>query len=347
MLMIPARLALCVLASLLFLTPPLQAAESEDLLWPRIAAGMRIVDGEAPETVTWARHYAKRPQQFAQMLSRSEPFLWYIVEAVELRDMPLELALLPAVESGFDPQAHSRSKARGLWQFIPATARGFGLRENATYDARRDAVASTRAALDYLQQLNRRFDSWLLALAAYNVGGAHLARAMREQEQDNFWLLDLPAETREHVPRLLGIALLIQQPARFGVELPPIPNRPSAEMIYLDRPRDLKRATEHADVPIETLEHYNPGLKSLSNSGDKRVVLLPPQDADRLRDQLARREYRPSQPKQIEHVIAPGDSLWQIARHYKVSVAQLREWNRLSERQTLRPGRTLLVRLSS
>ena len=340
------RLA-CLALALLIVAPSIHAAVDQDLLWPRIAQGMRIVDGEEAETVTWARHYAQRPQQFAQMLARAEPFLWYIVEAVELRDMPLELALLPAVESGFDSQAHSHRQARGLWQFVPATARGFGLRESAHYDARRDAVASTRAALNYLQQLNRRFDSWLLALAAYNLGGAHLSRAMQEQQQGNFWLLDLPVETREHVPRLLGIALLIQQPERFGVELPPIPNRPSASMIYLDSPRDLRRAIANAGIPAQTLGQYNPGLKNSSNTSGKRVVLLPPVEAERLRDELARRDYKPRETPRIQHIVAPGDSLWQIARHYKVSVRQLREWNSLGEKQALRPGRPLVVRVDS
>lgn len=335
--------ALILLLPAIFGTRPADAQPDGETLWPRIAQGMRIVDGEEPETVTWARRYARDPQQFRQILERAQPFLWYIVEAVELREMPLELALLPAVESGFDPQAHSPRRARGLWQFVPTTGKGFGLRENAHYDARRDVVASTRAALDYLQKLNQRYGSWLLALAAYNVGGGALNKAIRNAGHDNFWNLSLPAETRAHVPRLLGVALLIQQPERFGVSLPDIPNHPAADMVYLDRPTDLESAIVNAQIPAQTLEQYNPGLKTLSDSSSKRVVLLPHDDAQRLREALASRDYEPRPAREIEHVIAAGDSLWEIARYYKVSVAQLMQWNQLDARTRLRLGRRLRV----
>lgn len=340
----------CVIALLLVAvaSPVVQANSAEELIWPRIAQGMRIVDAEEPETVTWARYYAERPHQFNQMLARAEPFLWYIVEAVELREMPLEIALLPAVESGFNPHARSQSKAQGLWQFVPRTGKSLGLRQTAHYDGRRDVVASTKAALDYLQRLNRRFDSWLLALAAYNVGDTFLARAIRTRGDNKFWNLELPTETREHVPRLLGVALLIKQPLRFGVELPPVRNQPAAEMIYLDGPRDLGRAIAKANISIETVEQFNPGLKNLSNSSGKRVLLLPREDAIKLRAELAHRQYTPTRaPKDVEHVIASGDSLWMIARQYQVSVAQLRLWNELRADSKLRPGRTLRVQIAS
>lgn len=347
-----ARLFICVLLA----AAPLAHANSDsgaeaaadgDSIWPRIAQGMRIVDPEEPETVTWARWYAKHPDQFSQILARSQPFMWYIVEAVELRDMPLELALLPAVESGFNPQAQSQKKARGLWQFVPTTGKSLGLRENAFYDGKCDVVASTRAALDYLQSLNRRYDSWLLALAAYNVGSRNLSNSIKQAGNDVFWGLKLPKETREHVPRLLGVALLIKQPERFGVTLPPMPAKPEAEMIYLDGPTDLESAGADAGIEQETLEFYNPGLKQLSNTSSKRVVLLPALEAASLRTVLAAGSYKAKPAKQVEHVIARGDSLWVIARQYKVSVAQLREWNQLDAKTRLKPGRTLRVLLAS
>lgn len=344
---LPARCALAALILLLGAALPAHAEQSDATLWARIAQGMRIVDGEEPETVTWARYYANQPLRLQQTLERARPFLWYIVEATELRDMPLELALLPAVESGFDPQAHSPRRARGLWQFVPVTGKGFGLGENRHYDARRDVVASTRAALDYLQALNRKHGSWLLALAAYNVGSGALNQAIRSAGHDNFWRLRLPAETRAHVPRLLGIALLIQQPARFGVTLPDLSNRPAADMIYLERPVDLASAISAAGVASETLEQFNPGLKTLSDSSDKRVVLLPHEDAERLRAVLAASEYAPQPVREVEHVVAAGDSLWVIARHYKVSVAQLMQWNQLDAKTRLALGRRLRVVLDS
>jgi membrane-bound lytic murein transglycosylase D len=305
---------------------------------------MRIVDPEQPDTVVEARRYARDPARFAQMLARSEPFLWFIVEAVELREMPLEIALLPAVESGFDPHAHSPAQARGLWQFVPWTGRAMGLQQSRHYDARRDPVASTRAALAYLSRLHQRFGDWLLALAAYNVGDARLERAIRDQGTRVFWDLDLPAETRAHVPRLLGVALAVQHPERFGVALPALPNRQAAEFVMLEGPRDLERAAAAAGVAAESLERYNPGLLTARNSRGKHSVLLPPAEAARLRAALASGHYVPApEPREQEHVVAPGDSLWTIARRYRVSVQQLARWNDLAPRAVLRPGRRLLI----
>lgn len=332
--------------SALLTAPSALAGESADLIWPRIAAGMQIVDGEQAETVTWARHYARHPTQLSAMLARAEPFLWYIVEAVELREMPLEIALLPAIESGFNPQARSQDQARGLWQFVPSTGRAYGLRENRHYDAKRDPVASTRAALTYLQKLHRQFDNdWLLALAAYNFGGRALNESIERTGSRNFWLLDLPRETREHIPRLLGLALLIQQPERFGVELPPIRNQHAAELVALESARDLERAALRAGVEPDLIERYNPGLKTLSNTQGKSILLLPPEQATRLRAELAKREYRPKKaPPGTQHVVARGESLWTIARRYNTTVSQLREWNDLNPRAVLRPGRKLEIR---
>lgn len=318
------------------------AADPNPALWPRIAAGMRIVDPEHPETVTWARRQAARPGDVARMLGRSEPFLWYIVEAVELREMPLEIALLPAVESAFDPNARSSQRARGLWQFVPWTGRALGLPDTATYDARRDPISSTRAALGYLGHLHTRFGNWLLAVAAYNVGEARLSAALKASGNASFWDLDLPAETREHVPRLLGVALLVMQPGRFGVKLPPIPDRQGGELVALGGARDVAGAARRAGVDLATVKRYNPGLKDPRNSRGKKELLLPPEDASRMRAELARHAHQ-ARAGRIEHVVRKGESLWLIAREYKVSVNQLRSWNDLPAKPALRPGKRLTI----
>jgi membrane-bound lytic murein transglycosylase D len=325
------------------MAPDVSAAQSKSLIWSRIATGMRIVDPEHPETVTWARRYARNPEAFATMLARSEPFLWYIVEAVELRELPLELALLPAVESGFNPHANSGKSAHGLWQFVPWTGRALGLHNAANYDARRDPVASTRAALGYLQGLYKRFDQdWLLAIAAYNVGDTRLAAAMRAHGSRNFWDLKLPAETRDHVPRLLGVALLIKQPQRFGVKLPPIRNRNAAEIVRLPGALNLAEAARDAQIGNALLEQYNPGLYNAGNTTGKSVVLLPPAEAARLRTVLASGRYPPvPMATLVEHVVQPGDSLWSIARRYQVSVRELSSWNNLGTKTVLKPGKRL------
>lgn len=280
-------------------------AVAQELIWPRIAAGLRIVDGEHPETVMWARHYAQRPLQFSQMLARSEPFLWYIVEAVELRDMPLEIALLPAVESNFDAHARSSQKARGLWQLVPETSRALGLRETAGYDARRDPIASTRAALSYLHLLHDTFDHWLLALGAYNAGRGRVQEAIRKSGSRNFWDLELPQETREHVPRLLGLALLVREPQRFGITLPPIPNRHAAEVVALDGHPDPALALRTAGITRATLSHYNPGLKTPEGARHKKWLLLPAAEAERLRSALA--QAPKSVPKTVKGSVKVAD----------------------------------------
>ncbi|HUP92830.1 MAG TPA: transglycosylase SLT domain-containing protein [Solimonas sp.] len=336
----------CAIWAAAAFAPAAFALESDELIWPRIASGMRIVDPEHPETVTWARRYARQPLQLAQMLARSEPFLWHIVEAVELREMPLELALLPAVESGFNAHARSSQEARGLWQFVPWTGRAFGLASTATYDGRRDPVASTHAALGYLQKLYYRFDNdWLLAVAAYNLGQARLSGAMQRQATRKFWdLAELPEETREHVPRLLGLALLVKQPQRFGVHLPPLRNRHAAELVQLDGPRDVAAAARAARVDLETVERYNPGLLNVSNSRGRQALLLPREAAARMRSELALRAYKPKpEARRVEHVVRSGDSLWTIARRYRVSVRQISDWNDLNSRSVLRPGRKLTL----
>lgn len=317
---------------------------ADDSIWPRIAAGMRMVDPEQPETVTWARHYARHPLQFEQMMARAEPFLWYIVEAVELRDMPLEIALLPAVESGFDAQARSQRGAGGLWQFVPGTGSAMGLSAASNYDARGDVVASTRAALTYLHTLHDSFDNWLLALAAYNVGRGKLRQALRTADSRNFWDLTLPRETREHVPRLLGLALLVKQPERFGITLPAIANRQAGQMVTLRQPVNLAAAADAAGVAHGRVREYNPGLLDLGNTTGKPFVLLPEVDAERLRATLATGHFpaRPT-PGQKVVVVAPGDSLWLIARRHQVSVRALCDWNRIRPDSVLRPGRRLLI----
>lgn len=349
-----ARLGCCALLLAVGAPGAAQAGQSEELIWPRIAAGMRLVDGEQAETVLQARRYAREPEHFAQMLARSEPFLWYIVEAVELREMPLELALIPAVESGFNPHAGSRQRARGLWQFLPATGADYGLRETVSYDAKRDPIASTRAALRYLDRLKLRFDQdWLLAIAAYNAGETRVSRARAQSgaRPARFWdLAGLPPETRDYVPRLLGVALLVREPARFGVELPPIFNRQGGEIVALDRPRNLQAAAVAAGVQLQTLNRYNPGLKQAQNSGAKKNILLPKDQAVALRRELATRAHPPVAFKLAggaagngQHVVTAGDTLWQLARRYGVSVTQLADWNELDSGAQLRVGRVLSV----
>lgn len=329
----------------LSLALPVCAQQADELIWPRIVARMRLVDDDNAETRRWARDYARHPDAVRQLLARAEPYLWHIVEAVERRDMPAEIVLLPAIESGFDPAARSQQHASGLWQFVPWTGREMGLHSTRDYDGRRDPVASTRAALGHLSDLHERFGDWHLALAAYNTGAARLAGLMRKQPQAaDFWALKLPREPHEHVRRLMGLALLVEQPQKYGLRLPPIANRPANELVALRKPIDLDAAARKAQVREAVVRAYNPGLHNLGNTTGKKYVVLPAADAARLRRVLAAGEFPPQPiPQVLVHVVQPGESLWRIARRYAVSVETIVRWNRIADRTVIRPGRRLEV----
>ncbi|MEQ9130990.1 MAG: transglycosylase SLT domain-containing protein, partial [Salinisphaeraceae bacterium] len=227
-------------------------------IWARIREGMALAGHEQrPEVRAWTRFYAARTRHIEEAAQRASPFIWHIAEAVEQHDMPLEIALLPIVESGFDPRANSHSSAAGLWQFMPLTASRFGLERNWWYDGRRDVLSATSAALDYLGFLHRRFDDWLLALAAYNAGegrvGRALARAEAAGQPRDFWHLDLPAETDDYVPKLLALRRLLQTPGAFDLALPTIPDRPLTEAVQLDAQIDFAVAADMIDMPAQTL----------------------------------------------------------------------------------------------
>jgi membrane-bound lytic murein transglycosylase D len=265
---------------------------TDDSIWPRIAQGMRLGGEQRPEVQRCIASYTENPAFLSLMLERAAPFLWFIVESAEIRELPLELALLPAVESGFNAHARSASAALGLWQFIAPTGRAYGLGENPGYDARRDPVASTRAAFSYLLELHREFDDWLLALAAYNGGGVRLRAAITEAGGSrDFWQLPLRTETRDYVPRLLALAAIVREPERYRVRLPAISNRHAAEMVAIDAlPARAVQALGKVDQ--ELLRRYNPGLKKLNAQARLPTLLLPASEALLLRAELADGEAR-------------------------------------------------------
>ena len=238
-------------------------------VWERIRAGFAMPDLNIKETSDSLAFYGARPQCVASVLTRSRPYLFHIVEEIEKRKMPMELALLPFIESGFDPMANSPAQASGLWQFIPETGLRFNLPQNAAYDARRDVMASTRAALDYLQFLHGMFNDWHLALASYNWGENAVARAVATNRArglpTQFANLNMPDETRYYVPRLLAVKQLISNPQRHGLVLPSIPNGPyftSVARIGTGTPRrdvmlDIRDVARFAEVDVGEFRALN------------------------------------------------------------------------------------------
>lgn len=335
--------------------------QEHDDLWDRVRAGYAIQHPAHPSIEAEIAWYAQNQDYLNRAFERGRPYLHHIVEQLERRGMPLELSLLPVVESAFQPTAYSPSKAAGIWQFIPATGRRFGLTQNRSYDGRRDVVAATGAALDYLSELQQRFDGdWLLAVAAYNCGERNVERAVAANRAAgrpvDFWSLSLPNETRAYVPKLLAVSAVVADPARLDLTLAPIPNAPHFAVADPGHEVQLADVARALDMPLDELRHLNPGYRRDSTGGGSRALVVPVAKLPLL---LAATETLPAaRPVSLaelnadddeggsastrKHRIRNGDTLGAIAERYKVSVAELKRVNRLKGHQ-IRAGRDLLV----
>ena len=283
------RLAVTLL--LLLTAMPGLAAEQ---IWPRVCEGMSLHGEAQPQVQKWRDYYSSHPRRVRSLLAPSEPWLWHIVRAIDERGFPMEIALLPVIESNYNPNARSPGGAEGLWQFVGVTARNHGLRETDWYDGRRDALASTDAALDYLANLHDLFDNWLLALAAYNVGENRLIAEQRKQLAAglprNFWKMPLPEETRGHVPRLLGLALAEERREIDRIEQqrrePPVPGRlcddPAREREHdswaLDHAHRFEalrwEVLDQEDAGVLKLHHEQGGVPARGIGGDSQADLV-------------------------------------------------------------------------
>lgn len=257
----------------------LDAAEPRGDLWQRMREQFALPDLDGPLVAQHERYYARRPPNTVRMVERSRKYLFHILEELELRAMPAELALLPYIESAFNPQAVSPVKAAGMWQFMPATGTNFNLKQNVLRDDRRDVLASTRAALDYLQYLHRMFGDWHLALAAYNWGEGNVSRAIKNNRRAGkstaYTALKMPAETRNYVPKLQAMKNIILNPEKFKIDLPHIENHPYFDIIEIDRDMDAHLIAKLADISIEDFHALNPAHKKpvLFAAGTPRILL--------------------------------------------------------------------------
>jgi membrane-bound lytic murein transglycosylase D len=389
-------------------------------LWDRLFKGYAL---HKPYNKRFAREYnwyRKHPEYFDRVQQRAEPYLHFILEEAEKRNMPTELVLLPVVESAFQPFAYSPGHAAGLWQFIPSTGRMYGLHQNWWYDGRRDVIASTRAALDYLQSLSKQFDGdWNLALASYNAGAGNVRRAIRKNKKKNlptdYWSLKLPKETMTYVPRLLAVSQVFAEAHDIGLTLKPIPNEPQLAEVSIDNQIDLAKAADIAGLSIEELYQLNPAynrwatepgkkarllvpvekkmafmqqlvkldpkelvewqrykiksgdvlgkiaskhnttvniIKNINNLKNSRIragkyLLIPvaSQQSDAYKLSVAQRLKSKQSVKgnKVEHVVQPGDTLWDIARSYKLSHKRIASWNSIAPSDPLRIGQKLVL----
>ena len=295
--------------------------------------------------------YIKHPKYLQRVTERAGRYAWYIHRELQQRDMPAEIALLPIVESAYDPFAYSHGRAAGLWQFIPATGRRFGLKQDWWYDGRRDVIDSTRAALDYLQYLHKRFQGdWLLALAAYNSGEGTVNSAVRRNRKSGkptgFWDLKLPRETRAYVPKLIALGQLIDTPFDYGIELDPVPNQPYFQSVDTGGQIDLAVAAELAGIELETLYRLNPGFNQWATAPEGPHRLLVPAAATATFRQAL--EQLPAEKRiQWKRVkVGSGKTLSHIARRYHTTVEVLKTANQLRG-SSIRAGKYLMVPVSS
>jgi membrane-bound lytic murein transglycosylase D len=302
-------------------------------LFDRMRAGFKLEDAPDRHAIDQElQWFAANPDYLQRAFSRADLYLYYIVTELERRNMPLELALLPVVESAFEPYAYSRARASGLWQFIPDTGSKYGLKQDWWYDGRRDIVESTRAALDYLQSLHDEFNGdWLLAIAAYNCGEAMVERAADMNRAAGrpvtFWDLWLPRETRAYVPKLLAMKRLVLAPETYGLEMSPIPNQPYFVRETTEGQINLRLAAEIAGISPEELYELNPAFhRWATDPAGPHYLLLPVDAADVFAENIA--ELSADQRLGVTHyAVKRGDSIVSVAQHFHTTINVIRELN--------------------
>ncbi|QPL51401.1 MULTISPECIES: lytic transglycosylase [Alteromonas] len=316
-------------------------------VWQRVSDGLRFHIPDDKRVESQRNWYLKHPEYMKRVVTRAQPFLYYIVDEIEKRDMPMELVLLPIVESAFDPFAYSHGRAAGMWQFIPGTGKRFGMEQTWWYDGRRDVVASTQGALDYLTYLANMFDgNWLHALAAYNSGEGRVSKAIRANKKagkpTDFWNLRLPRETRAYVPKLLALADILKNRDTYAYAWPEVENVAVIDIVDIGSQVDLAFAADLAGMSLKELHALNPGFNRWATSpeGPHRLV-LPLDKASTFADALAKID-RNDRLNWVRYTVKSGDSLSEIASKYHTTVNVVKQVNELKS-NTIRVGQAIMV----
>jgi len=325
-----------------------ESVESKDI-WERLRTGLRFSQNAAPSVQDHIDNFRNHPHHIEQLLQRGQPYLSYILSRVEERGLPTELVLLPAIESAFDPFSTSPAGAAGIWQLMPVTAKHVGLRQDWWFDGRRDIVAATEAALDYLSELHQSFDGdWLLALAAYNAGRTRVNEAIRLNRSQgkpvDFWHLSLPEETREYVPRLIALRAIVSNPDAYNITLPDMAITPHFTVVDTGGLLDLQVAARLSGTTVEELQRLNPGLiRSTTPPDSPHTLLIPRASEQHFREQLAR---LPADQRvlSVKYRVRWGDTLSAIAQDCRTTVARLRQVNQLGSARIF-AGKFLIVPL--
>ena len=324
----------------------LDAAAAKTDLWARVRQGTAMPDLDNELVRKWEQWYAGKPDYVQRMTERGGRYLFHIIEELNKRGMPTELALLPFIESAFNPQAMSTAKASGMWQFVPATGRDFALRQNMFRDDRREVLASTRAALDYLNTLHGMFGDWQLALAAYNWGQGNVQRAIKRNLaaglSTDYDSLQMPAETRNYLPKLQAVKNIVMRPDAFGVKLPALQNHPYFVSVALKKDIDTDLAARLAGLPLEEFKQLNPQMnKPVILSAVTPQVLLPFDSAARFVHALS--QHRGGLASWTAWVAPRTMKTAEAARQVGMTEAQLSSLNGIPKRMLVKTGSTLLV----
>ncbi|MCE0556679.1 LysM peptidoglycan-binding domain-containing protein [Motilimonas sp. E26] len=328
------------------LTPP-----PESDLWQVIEQGFQFEEVDNERVQHYRDWYLKHPDYMRRISKRAEPFLYLIVDEINKRNMPLELALLPVVESAFDPFAYSHGHASGMWQFLSATGKRFGLQQDWWYDGRRDVVASTNAALDYLTYLNEMMDGdWLHAIASYNAGEGRVLRAIKKNRKagkpTDYWNLDLPKETSAYVPKLLALAELIRNNEQYHMPLPPLKNEPRLRTVNTGSQIDLAYAARLAGMNAEELAQLNPGFNRWATSPlGPHELLLPIENAEQFEIALSGVP-KSSRVQWQRYQIKKGDTIGGIAQKFNTESSVIRSANNIKNNK-IRAGKFLLIPASA
>ncbi len=330
--------------------PLMQIMSIEEVdVWARIRKGFAIPDLDNPLVTTQTTWYSARPDYIDRTTTRASRYLFHVVQELEKRNMPTELALLPFIESAFNPQALSTAKAAGMWQFMAATGRDFNLKQNMFQDERRDVLASTDAALNYLEKLYGMFGDWQLALAAYNWGEGSVQRAIAKataagQPTDfNSLSVYMPAETRNYVPKLQAVKNIIATPAEYGIVLPKVDNQPYFVTIRKTRDIDIQVAAKLAELPMEEFKALNPQFnKPVIVGGTDTQILLPKSNAEKFKSNLGK--WTEALSSWTAHkVTSARERIETIAARFRTTPEVIREVNNIPPRMVLKAGSTILV----
>ena len=319
-------------------------------LWSYIANQQKLEINNNPRIQQQLGWFKKHPDYLTRISERAQPYLYLVVQEIEKEGLPIEIALLPIVESAYYPFSYSHGTAVGVWQFIPSTGRLYGLDQDWWHEDRRHILNSTRAAARYLKDLSKMFNGdWMLAVAAYNAGPGRIQNAVKinqkARKQTDYWSLDLPKETERYIPKLLALSMIVKDPSKFGQQLTPIDNSKLLEVVELNSQFDLALIAQWTGLSIDEIYTYNPGLRRWATPVSLPYeLLLPVSTVKSFEDNLEKAGKMP-RISWLRHQIKSGDSLIYLAKKYKTTVDQIRSVNELQS-DLIRAGEYLIVPLA-